>query len=102
MKRHAVALRAFTHADDSFAEDDKLFLDAGQFADWSAEGVDLVRAASEAEIGKDTPKPASKPKVKKPAKPAKPKSAAPVSAPAVGAAEQPAQVPIDTEAAATA
>lgn len=65
MKRHARALRAFTHADDSFAKKQVILdMDAGQFADWSAEGVDLVREATAAEVAAargEKPKAAKKP-----------------------------------------
>lgn len=57
MKRHAVALTAFTHADETIAKGDHLHLAPSQFADWSAEGVDLVRAATPKEIEAAKPKP---------------------------------------------
>ena len=47
MTKNAVALRAFTHAGDSFAKDQVIpGIDPGHLADWSAEGVDLVREAT--------------------------------------------------------
>jgi hypothetical protein len=65
MKKHATALRAFSHAGDTFADKQVILnMDPGQFADWSAPGVDLVREATDAEVeaarAKDAPsKPAS-------------------------------------------
>jgi hypothetical protein len=51
MKRDATALRAITHADDSFAKGDVILgMASGQFDDW--EGADMVRAATDAEIAK--------------------------------------------------
>lgn len=51
MKKHAVALRAFDHADDSFAKGDVILdLDAGYLAEWSPVG--LVREATAAEVAK--------------------------------------------------
>jgi hypothetical protein len=75
-KRHAVALRAFSHAGESFADKQVILsMDAGQFRDWSAPGVDLVREATDAEVARakgeplPTPKPAparkSRPRAKK-------------------------------------
>ena len=65
MKKHATALRAFTHANDSFADKQVILnMDAGQFADWSADGVELVREATPAEVATargDKPAPAKKP-----------------------------------------
>ena len=49
--RDAVALRAFTHADETYTQHQVLLgLDAGHFNDWSADGVDLVRAATPEEV----------------------------------------------------
>lgn len=51
MKKHAVALRAITHADDSYAKDEVILdMDPGQFAEWSADGVEMVREATDAEV----------------------------------------------------
>ncbi|WCT75035.1 hypothetical protein PQ455_07420 [Sphingomonas naphthae] len=80
MKRHAVALRAFTHADDSFqAGQTILNMEPTRFTDWSAPGVDLVREATEAEVakakgGKPTTAnaPRTMPTTKRPAKKAAP------------------------------
>lgn len=52
MKKHAVALRAFTHADDSYAKDEVILnLDAGYLKEWGPP-VNLVREATEEEAGK--------------------------------------------------
>jgi hypothetical protein len=76
MKKHATALRAFSHADVTIAAKQVILnMDAGQFADWSAPGVDLVREANDAEVATargDKPAAAKKPrksraKVKPPA-----------------------------------
>jgi len=51
MKKNAVALRAFNHADDRFAKEQVILgLDPGHFNDWSAKGVDLVREATAEEV----------------------------------------------------
>jgi len=51
MKRHATALRAFTHANENFVDRQVILnMEPGQFADWSAPGVDLVREATPAEV----------------------------------------------------
>ncbi len=51
--KNAVALRAFTHADDSFAKDQVILgMKAGHFNDWSADGVALVREATADEVKK--------------------------------------------------
>ena len=53
MHRNAVALRAFTHDQTAFAEDQVILgMDAGQFTDW--EQAELVRAATEAEVASAT------------------------------------------------
>lgn len=66
MKKNAVALRAITHADDSFAKGDVILgMAAGHFNDWSAPGVELVREATAAEVAKakgEPAKAAAKPK----------------------------------------
>lgn len=50
MKKHAVALRAFTHADDSYADGQVILdLDAGFLTEWGPP-VDLVREATEEEV----------------------------------------------------
>jgi len=81
MKRHATALRAFTHADESFAAEQVILnMDPGQFADWSADGVGLVREATAAEVATargDKPVAAKKRARSR----AKVKPAAPVAAP---------------------
>lgn len=49
MKKHAVALRAFTHADDSYAEGAVILdLDAGYLGEWGPVG--LVREATDEEV----------------------------------------------------
>lgn len=87
MKKNAVALRAITHAHESFAQGDVILgMDAGQFSDWSAEGVDMVREATAAEVAKargEKPAPAKKP-ARSRAK-AKPKVAEPAPTPAADA-----------------
>lgn len=76
MKRHATALRVFTHADEAFAAKQVILnMDAGQFDDWSSEGVNLVREAMDAEVAHargDKPVAAPKPRRKR----AAPKAAA--------------------------
>lgn len=54
MKRDAVALRAFTHADEPF-ESDQVILDmaANQFADWELAGLVRAAAAEEAAAARD-------------------------------------------------
>lgn len=49
-KKHVVALRAFDHDGASFAANSGHFIEAGHFDDWSAPGVELVRAATADEI----------------------------------------------------
>lgn len=50
MTKHVVALRAFTHADDSYAEGQVILdLDAGFFVEWGPP-VGLVREATEEEV----------------------------------------------------
>lgn len=76
MKKNAVALRTITNADESFAAGDVILgLAVGQFNDWSAPGVDIVREATAAEVAKakgerakaaTRPKRARKPKVVSP------------------------------------
>lgn len=49
MKRHAVALRAFTHADEPFANGQVILdMDANQFGDWKL--AELVREATDEEV----------------------------------------------------
>ena len=51
MTKNAVALRAFTHAGSSFAKDQVILgIDPGHLADWSTDGVDLVREATTDEV----------------------------------------------------
>jgi hypothetical protein len=87
MKRDATALRAITHADDSFEKNQVLLgMDAGQFNDW--EGAGLVRAATDAEIAKakgEKTAPAKRknaPRARKTAKPSTPVAASAGNAPA--------------------
>ena len=83
MKKHATALRDFTHADDNIATGDVLLsMDAGRFRDWSAEGVDLVREATEAEVRKaqgERPAPAKRAATKAARKPKAAKAPAPAA-----------------------
>ncbi len=94
MKKNAVALRAITHAEESFAVGDVILgLPVGQFNDWSAPGVEIVREASAAEVARAKGETAP-PKAK--AKPAR-KPRAPVTKPAAEAqapAAEPARPPI--------
>jgi hypothetical protein len=80
MKKHATALRAFSHADDTFANRQVILgMDPGQFIDWRDAG--LVREATDAEVAREqgTKEPtASKPKAKRTPK-AKPVTKAPVA-----------------------
>ncbi len=85
MKKHATALRAFTHADDAFADRQVILgMDAGQFADW--QGAGLVRESTDAEVAKakgvTAPTAERKPKVAPKRKPrtAKAKATAPIPA----------------------
>jgi hypothetical protein len=95
MKKHATALRAFSHADKSFAKGQTILgMDPRQFADWSAEGVDLVREATDKEVAaaRGDKAPAAE---KAPTKPVKagpvPKAPpAPAPAPVAPAAPEPA------------
>jgi hypothetical protein len=48
--KHAVALRAFDHAGDSFAPGPAFPIDGGHLTDWSSAG--LVREATTVEIAK--------------------------------------------------
>ena len=88
MKKHATALRAFSHADETFAASQVILnMEPGQFTDWSADGVGLVREATAAEVAGtrgDKPAPA-----KKPSRPRSKPKAAPASAPAPAPVPQP-------------
>jgi hypothetical protein len=81
MKKHATALRAFSHAADTFAAKQVILnMDGGQFADWSAPGVDLVREATDAEVAAARgDKPAD---TKKPSRPRAKAKVSPAPAPA--------------------
>jgi len=87
MTKHATALRAFNDAGGSFAKGEVILgMDVGQFTDWSADGVDLVREATAAEVAKakgeakPARKAAAKPKTRRrPMRPS-PEPAAPVAA----------------------
>lgn len=60
MTKNAVALRAFTHAGDSFAKDQVILdITLGHLADWSSNGVDLVREATAEEVAGEKAKPAT-------------------------------------------
>lgn len=94
MTKHATALRAFTHAGESFAAKQTILnMDTGQFSDWSAEGVDLVREATDAEVAKARgDKPAAEkatPAPRKPGRKPKAPAASPTPAPAPAAASTP-------------
>ena len=82
MKKNVVALRDFTHADDSFAKNDVILgMETGHFNDWSADGVDLVREATAAEVARARGEPTAKARKAAPKRKAK-APAAVVSAPA--------------------
>lgn len=85
MKKHATALRAITHADESHTKGAVLLgMDGGQFADWRDAG--LVREATEKEVADAKGTPAAKPKPARKAK-ARPVPSASVTADPVPPAE---------------
>jgi hypothetical protein len=97
-KRHAVALRAFTHADATFTEKQVILsMDAGQFRDWSAPGVDLVREATDAEVARAKGEPAKE--AAKPKPPRKPKPSTAKAAPAAEPVAMPDPAPAAPDAA---
>lgn len=96
--KHAVALRAFDHAGDSFAPGPAFPIDKGHLTDWSAVG--LVREATAAEVAKlkGESAPASKPAPRRAKKKASTASAAAPIAPAEGSDVDPASDPAATAA----
>lgn len=100
MTKHATALLAFTHADDSFAKGQTILnMDAGQFEDWSAPGVDLVRKATDAEVAKAKGDKAAAPAVKRPTAPKRVKAIKPPSKPATDPAPAAPVAPAEPSAA---